>query len=189
MERIKINLATLHVKKTRGVVKWVCYFLLLVVLAAGVYEAWYFTEVKKSIRTYKNKINKQAREKTKLVAPKKVYSDKELKELKAKIQVANEIILGDYFQCSILLDRLESAMPKNLFLNKIDVDLENRDNRRLRIEADAQNFDDIVAFVNNLENAHCFANPFLLSQSEENAIDGEKHMRFNVTTDIPYPLN
>ncbi len=189
MERIKINLATRNIKKIRGAVKWVFYFLLLVLLAAGVYEAWYFTEVKKSILTYKNKINKQVREKTILVAPKKVYSDKELKELKTKIKVANEIIIGDYFQYSILLDRLESSMPKNLFLNHIDVELENRDNRRLKIEANAQNFDDIVVFVNNLENSDFFINPFLLSQSEENATDGEKQIRFNITTDIPYPLN
>jgi len=189
MERITINLATRNVKKPRGAVKWVCYFLLLLLLATGLYEAWYFAEIKESILTYKNKINEQVREKPPLVAPQKIYSDKELKELKTKVEVANEIIIGDYFQCSILLDRLESSMPKNLFLNHIDVDLENRDNRRLKIEANAQNFDDIVVFVNNLENSDFFINPFLLSQSEENAIDGEKQVRFNITTDIPYPLN
>lgn len=187
MERITINLASLHVKKTRRGITWLCYFLLLVLLTAGGYEVWYFKEAKKTIAAYKTEINKQAAKKSTSAAPQNIYSGKDLKELESEIKIANQIILGDYFQCSILLDNLESAMPENLFLNQIDIDLENTDIKKLKIEANAQNFDDIVLFVNNLESSSFFINPFLLSQAEEEDLDGEKQLRFNITTDISYP--
>ena len=188
MERIKVNLATTHIKRAPGIVRYLWWFLFLLVLTAAAYEVWHYKEVEKNIVLYKNKPNKQIKKQRLSVAPKKLFSDQEMKELALKIKLANKIILGDYFQCSLLLDKLEAEIPNNLFLNKLDVDLKNEDDKKLKIDGYTQSFADIVLFVNNLENSDFFRNPFLLTQNEEKTLEGKKQLRFSITTDIRNPV-
>jgi hypothetical protein len=188
MERIKVNLATIHIKRGPGIVRYLWWFLFLLAIATGAYEVWRYKEVEKNIVLYKNNTDKQIKKQRLSVAPKKLFLDKEMKELASKIKLTNKIILGDYFQCSLLLDKLEAAIPNNLFLNEIDVDLKNEDDKKLKIGGYTQSFADIVLFVNNLENSDFFRSPFLLSQNEEKTLEGEKQLRFSIKTDILYPV-
>ena len=188
MERIKVNLATIHSKRAPGIVRYLWWSLFLLAIIAGAYEVWHYKEVEKHIVLYKNKTNKQIKKQRPSAAPKKLFSDQEIRELTSTIKLTNKIILGDYFQFSLLLEELEAAIPDNLFLNELDIDLKNEDDKKLKLDGCTQSFADIVLFVNNLENSDFFNSPFLLSQNEEKTLEGKKQLRFSVTTDIHYPV-
>ena len=75
MERIKVNLATIHIKRGPGIARHLWWFLFLLVIAAGTYEIWRYKEVEKKIVFYKNKTDKYIKKQRLSIAPKKLFSE------------------------------------------------------------------------------------------------------------------
>ena len=104
--------------------------------------------------------------------------EKEYKGLLAKVGAANAIIAAKNYNWLTLLDKLEMVVPDGVALTAIQPELKTES---LKVNGVAASFVALRRFVENLEDAHSFAEVYLLGQNDTKVGTTQSGITFTIT--------
>ena len=92
------------------------------------------------------------------------YDASSYKKLLASIHDANEILKQDSFRWTVLLDQMESVVPRRVRIEKIDP--EHKD-RTVKLSGQAKTLKDLKRFIDNLIKSEHYDHVFLNQQTSD----------------------
>lgn len=102
------------------------------------------------------------------------YDAANYQKILASIQSANEILLQDSFRWTELLDQMESVVPRDVRIVKIDP---NHEQRTVKLSGQAKTLQSLKRFIDNLIKSEHYANVFLEQQASDSKT---KVIRFSI---------
>jgi type IV pilus assembly protein PilN len=103
------------------------------------------------------------------------YDANSYEKLLTRIQYANEILAKDSFRWTRLLDQLESVVPKQVRILKIDPDHKKK---TVKLSCHAKNLKSMKRFIDNLIKSEHYTHVFLEQQATLSEIN---IIRFSIT--------